>query len=51
MARRIFWSKSHCQACGLRHIRHDLDSANQGFTICSFTDWPLAAFDWDFTSL
>jgi hypothetical protein len=29
-------------SCGLELFRHDLDSANQGFTLCSFTDWPLA---------
>jgi hypothetical protein len=29
-------------SCGLEHVRRDLNSANQGFTIYSFTDEPLA---------
>ncbi len=29
-------------SCGLPHFRHDLDLANQDFTIYSFTDEPLA---------
>ena len=38
-------------SCGLSPFRHDLDLINQDFTLYSFTDEPLAAFDWSFTHL